>query len=512
MFGLLFPLSGCGKTAPAPQKSSAGAGPDDKPDAKLDFTVIRPKVEKFCGDCHLTPRPDTFPKRAWYKEVAQGYKFYETSGRNDLDPPLMSEVVAYYRHHAPEELELNSGRDSISSQSAIRFEKQAAPVPEEAKSIAVSHFKWVGGPNATRELLFCDMRGGDVRRVKFTAGKVETELIARLQHPAHVERHDFDGDGRLDYLVADLGSFPPEDHQKGRVLWLRARENGDGYETVVLKAGIGRACDVRPGDFDGDGDTDLVVAEFGWRKTGRILLLTQSGVKAGVPQFETTVIDKRHGTIHVPTVDLNGDGRLDFIALISQEYETVEAFLNRGDGTFEKKTVLAPNDPSYGSSGIELADVDGDGDLDIVYTNGDSLDSFYLKPTHAIHWLENTGSFPFQRHEIAKMPGVSRAVAADVDGDGDIDIVAAAYLPPRVVTELKGQQFESLAWFEQRKPGEFVRHRLQQSAVGHLALDAGDFDGDGRIDLAVGNHEGDSRAAGWFSIWRNRPAAGARKR
>src|SRR5262249_10337939 len=138
-------------------------------------------------------------------------------------------------------------------------------------------------------------------------------LIGKAAHPAHAEPCDLDGDGRVDLVIAELGSFMPADHADGKVLWLRRTAEG-GWQPGVLQAGLGRVADVQPGDFDGDGDVDLVVAEFGWRKTGRIVLLENLGSQSGEPAFQLRELDPRHGTIHVPTVDLDGDGRLDFVA------------------------------------------------------------------------------------------------------------------------------------------------------------------------------------------------------
>jgi hypothetical protein len=258
----------------------------------------------------------------------------------------------------------------------------------------------------------------------------------------------------------------------------------------VIQAGLGRVADVQPGDFDGDGDVDLVVAEFGWRKTGRILLLENLGNKpddSGMqPEFRMRVLDSRHGTIHVPVTDLNGDGLLDFVALISQEHETVVAFLNDGQGGFRKEVLFAANEPSFGSSGIQLVDLDQDGDLDVLYTNGDTFDSFYLKPFHSIRWLENRGTYPFADHFLAAMPGVFRALAGDLDGDGDLDIVACALFPQGLFGHYSKDDFDSLLWLEQTAPGTFERHSLEREICQHAALAVGDFDFDGDIDLAVG--------------------------
>src|SRR4029077_17965336 len=126
------------------------------------------------------------------------------------------------------------------------------------------------------------------------------------------------------------------------------------------------------------------------------------------------------------------DGHLDFVALISQQHEAVVAFLGDGKGGFRKEVIDQAPHPAWGSSGLALVDLDGDGDLDVLVTNGDMLDDFQLKPYHGIRWLENRGSFPFVAHALAPMFAAMRAQAADLDGDGDMDVVACALLQVKV--------------------------------------------------------------------------------
>ncbi len=472
----------------------------------LDVEALKPKVAAFCADCHGMPSPDSFPRDAWFSEVDRGYRFYRESGRTDLEVPVMSQVVAWYRQQAPVVLEVPGSAATIHD--TVQFDRQSLSFAEAgARYPAVSALHWTRIGNGSGHVLrFCDMRSGHVSQVLFGSTGLTSATLARLENPAHIESCDLDADGLDDLIIAELGSFQPADHQHGRIIWLRQSSLAGVYETIPLMEGLGRIADVRSADFDQDGDLDLVVAEFGWLKTGRVLLLTNSSENPRQPTFTLQVIDSRHGAIHVPVADLNGDGRPDFLALISQEFEVIEAFINRGDGRFEKKRVYAAGDPSFGSSGIQLVDLDADGDTDVLYSNGDSLDSHYLKPLHAVHWLENTGNLEFVSHEIARLPGASRAIADDLDGDGDADVVAVSFLPVTLLKEKPAGTYDSLVWYENRGGGQFASHRLESSAHGHLALELGDFDEDGDLDLAVGNHgEADTNEdAEWLSVWWNR--------
>ena len=471
--------------------------------AKASQESVEPQVQAFCGDCHATPKPSSFPKDAWFSEAERGFRFYDESGRTDLKRPALDAVVNYFRAQAPDELTVPA---SSATADTGRFRPQAVnePVGGDTAYSSVRPIAW-SSPTA-RELLFTEMRRGTVSVWTVNQDQPAASVeLAELKNPAHAEPCDLDGDGLTDLVVADLGSFLPEDHTLGRIVWLR--RTADGVETVVLKDGVGRVADVQPADFDGDGDLDLVVAEFGWQTTGSILLLENTASAGSPPTFESRVLDKRHGTIHVPVIDLNGDGRLDFVALISQEYETIVAFLNQGDLKFRPEVLHDTRDPSFGSSGIQLVDLDADGDTDVLYTNGDTLDSFYIKPYHGIQWLENTGGFPFKEHRLLAMPGVSRAVAGDLDGDGDLDIAATAYLPLNITNRFDIRGLESTLWMERTESG-WTPRSLEKGRLDKLALDLADLDGDGDLEIVTPRFTGASSASqNAFTVWWNDPHA-----
>ena len=159
--------------------------------------------------------------------------------------------------------------------------------------------------------------------------------------------------------------------------------------------------------------------------------------------------------------------------------------MNRESG-FEKIQIYAAPDPSYGSSGIKLTDFDGDGDGDILYTVGDTFDSYLIKPYHGIWLLRNEGQLKFKPQRIAAMPGVLRAVNADLDGDGDQDIIAAALLSPIAVSGKAPTDLQALIWLEQTADGEFARHVIQRGLPIYASLAVSDIDGDSDLDIVAG--------------------------
>jgi len=480
---------------------------DDSARAALDDDV-ESRIVAFCTDCHALPSPESFPRERWHPEVLRGYEFYARSGRNDLDPPPIHETVAYYLARAPERIvfpkpvEAETKLPVTFEVERLTLDKGADVVPE------ISHLRWARlEPEGDPVLLVCDMRFGYVAAVDLCKPNPQPKILARLDNPAHVEPCDLDGDGRIDLLVADLGGFRPADHDRGRVVWLRRRETGESFEEIVVASGLGRVADVRPADVDGDGDLDLIVAEFGHYQTGGILLLRNVAPAGERPRFEPETIDRRPGTIHVPVHDFNGDGLPDFAALVSQEWEHVEAFINRGDGRFHLKNLWAGPDLCYGSSGIELVDLDQDGDLDVLYTNGDAWDNWYVNPSHGIQWLENLGGLEFAYHRLTDFPGAYRALAGDVDLDGDLDILAVAWLPPPIrPASILDTTPVSIICLEQTEPGRFIRHTLETGTPYYATLEVADFDGDGDLDFAVGPGPviaNSLKSPYWLAVWWN---------
>ncbi len=330
--------------------------------------------------------------------------------------------------------------------------------------------------------MMSDMRSGAISLLSPEADWSRKE-IGKVQNSCRVTPCDWNHDGFTDYLVCDIGSFSVGDHANGKLYLLLANENG--YERILLAEQLARIVEAELIDFDVDGDQDILIAEFGWRKTGSVKLLRNQGGNLLSPKFEMEVLDPRPGALGVQVADLNGDGKSDYLIAFGQEFESLEAYYNQGNGSVRKSIILKLPDPSYNSSSFSVADIDGDGRPDIVHTNGDTMDAFLPKPYHGVRWLQNLGDEQWQTHELGLLVGALQACAADFDGDGDMDIAAVGMLPNSPGVDIS--KYDSVVWWEQTSELNFKRHALEQYGPSHAACTAGDVNGDSLPDLIVGN-------------------------
>jgi hypothetical protein len=354
-----------------------------------------------------------------------------------------------------------------------------------------------------KDIVLCDAKRNQIRWIRQAPkGEYrEMQVGQDVRAPAHVTPFDVDLDGDLDLLVAKMGMIFPNNDKIGAVVLMENRGEKQ-FKNRTLVEQIARVTDVQAGDFDGDGDNDLAVAQFGY-DDGEIRWMENKGGW----QFESHILLRLSGAIHVPVADIDGDGDLDIIALVSQEWEEIYVFENNGKGDFKTNMIYGSTNEDFGSSGISIVDLDKDGDLDVLYTNGDAFD--YIppgpRPWHGVQWLENKGGLNFGYHRIGDFPGAYSAEAADVDQDGDLDIAVVSCF-----NKWDNSESQSLIWYENDGKMVFTKHDLATDPTHLLVLDSADMDNDGWVDFvsagfyAYPPYDRMSRVLLWRNIWPKR--------
>jgi hypothetical protein len=159
-------------------------------------------------------------------------------------------------------------------------------------------------------------------------------------------------------------------------------------------------------------------------------------------------------------------------------------FLNDQKGGFTGKDLLR-FPPVYGSSSFQLADINHDGKPDLIYTAGYNYrDSRILKPYHGLYIFINQGNWQFKKTYFYPINGCTKAIAADFDGDGDLDIATIAFF-----ADMKNNPSESFIYFEQDKAMNFKPHAIPVSNYGRwMSMDVADLNNDGKPDIVLGNY------------------------
>ena len=330
------------------------------------------------------------------------------------------------------------------------------------------------------DVIVCDARRNRVIWYRqFPRGQWTEHVLGDRDIPApcHATVVDLNGDGKLDIVVAALGSVWPTNDRVGQVVWLENR-GAEGFKTHVILDDLRRVADVQAGDLNGDGKIDLVVAEFGYDH-GRVLWLENRG--GG--RFRDHELLNAPGAIHVPIADFNGDGKPDIMALVSQDHEEIWAFENLGGGKFKKRIIHANINFDLGSAGLVLTDLDQDGKPDLLWVAGDSLEIRYPYPQrwHGCYWLRNLGDWKFEVKQIAKLGGTYAAAVGDLNGDGHLDVVLVS-----MFNDWRQPGAASVVWLENDGKQNFRTWQIADSPTSLATVAVGDLNGDGRPDIVAG--------------------------
>ncbi len=295
--------------------------------------------------------------------------------------------------------------------------------------------------------------------------------------PCHVEPVDLDQDGDLDLLVAGLGNLWPTDDAVGSVAWMENKGQGH-FVTHRILEDVRRVTDVQAADFDQDGDSDLVVAEFGYHR-GSIMWMENLGGQ----RFREHILMTVPGTVHVPIADWDMDGDLDFAAVVTQNEEEVWGFENRGQGQFERRLLASTVNFDFGGVGLIRCDLDQDGRPDMLWIAGDNYEllSHHPQPSHGCIWLRNEGDWNFSQKRLVTFGGTYGGAVGDVDGNGLPDVVLVS-----MFNNWRDPEAASVVWLQNIGQGKFLPWQIAKDPIQLATVNCNDVDGDGRAEIVVG--------------------------
>lgn len=430
-------------------------------------------VKKYCGACHATPSPNLMPKRSWPYAVDKMAEIAKNRFKKPFIPEeSIRDIKAFYYGSSPAELPRLPYSDVRSDHLGFKTNTiSKSNLPLVASIIAVELY---GGGN---EFLVSDAEHNTVSHLGLKDGQWTETVLADVEVPSRARTVDFDGDGDKDIIVASLGLiFPPQGKFAGRVYLLKQIKPGE-FSKIVRMDNIGRVNDVRVLDIDGDKDLDVAIAVFGGDVNGALGWLENKNGK-----FYKRPFSEMGGALNVTPIDLNNDKLVDFVAYFAQEHEVMVGFVNKGKGRFEKVALFQANNPMLGVTSVEAVDLDSDGDTDLIFSNGDAHDiQFDPKPYHGVQWLENKGNLTFEYRDIGRFYGASNAIAGDIDGDGDMDIVASSWN-----NYWEDPKRKSLIWFENDGQQNFARRDILNHPISITAVALSDVTGDKRLDIIAG--------------------------
>ena len=284
-----------------------------------------------------------------------------------------------------------------------------------------------------------------------------------------------------DYLeVAEVGILHPNNEDKGKLWYLGDVNTRRPISNTLLIDSIFRPVYVESNDYNNDGTKDYLVCEYG-NDIGRLTIYYQDQREG----FKPYIIENIPGSIVTRTHDFNRDGFLDIAVLFAQGDERIVIYYNDGKGDFRTGFKIAARFPAvYGSMYFDLHDFNEDGNMDILYVNGDNFDySQILKPYHGIRILMNDGNDEFKEEYFYPIYGAGRAIIHDFDLDKDSDIVVVSNF-----ADMENNPERGIIYLENRGDLNYQPYSIPEAAVNQWnTIGAGDFDRDGDMDVIVGS-------------------------
>jgi large repetitive protein len=295
-----------------------------------------------------------------------------------------------------------------------------------------------------------------------TGGFSSSGTFATGTTPSSIISGDLDGDGDMDVVTANFGS--------NNISIFYGTGSGSFSAATNISVQNG-PIQVRMGSLNGDAFPDLVVAN---QTTGSIsvILSTSATSYNSAVNYATNA-----SAAAIAIFDRDADGDKDILVGHNATSSVLLKFTNDGTGTLTNSGSVGTSVTFTNVTAIESTDLDGDSDIDVVLSASTGISKIYnINATGAFGTLGNTIS-------SGSSPGKG-LVILDINSDGRND-VAAVYSPNaqsgQLVISMASSSGSNAVYTLTNGPKSFA------CEIGSADITSGDFDGDGRIDLAIVN-------------------------
>ncbi|MGD0469076.1 MAG: FG-GAP-like repeat-containing protein [Terriglobales bacterium] len=301
-------------------------------------------------------------------------------------------------------------------------------------------------------------------------------------NPSSVAIADLRGDGKLDLVVAQCStnSCPQAEGSVGVLLG-----NGDGtfQPPTVYDAGGWNASSVIVTDVNGDGKLDIVVAggcDPSLDCAGAPFIHGYVGVLLGngdgTFQPVATYSSGDYYAVSVAAADVNGNGKLDLVVANGFGEGSVGVLLGNGDGTFQPAVTY--DSGGYAARSVAVGDVNGDGKLDLVVAN-------FVSSVAGVLLGNGDGTFqPAVTYYVLFGVYMASIALADVNGDGKLDILTSncGYNECSI-----GNSGGDVGVLLGNGDGTFLQGVAYSAGNSPISIAIADMNGDGKQDVVVAN-------------------------